>query len=627
MASLVSAIPEGLPAILTIVLTVGAFRMAKRNAIIRRLPSTETLSVVDTIITDKTGTLTENKMTVQGILIPGEKEISVEGVGWIPRGDFKQKNEAILPLENKQLTKLLHVGTICNNARLVKEENDKEEYNVLGDPTEAAILVLAEKAGIKKEIISANEKKIDDLSFNQKLKYRASLSLLTKENKKQIYVIGAPEVILKNSSRVLKLQTSKKLTQLEKRSINRQIDFLTNKAMRAIAFAYKDVPAGTINLSEEIIKDLTYLGVVGIKDPPRQEVRESIEKAKQAGIRVIMATGDHKNTALAIAKEIGLEIIHNKEYPTVLIEEELEAFSQDNFEKAVRNVNIFARLTPHMKFRIVKELQKTGSIIAVTGDGVNDASALKEADIGISMGIIGTDVARESSDIILADDNFSSIINAIEEGRIVNTNTKNTSYFLVTTNFAEAITIISTMAIGLPLPLLPTQILWLNLVTDTGSGLGLALEPGHNHIREERPKNPKENILTKEVIPLAILMTIIMVALTVLAFIFYLPLGVEKARTAAFIIMAITQLYNSLNMRSLNKSLFKIGLHTNKYLLIFLTISLAMIIAVLYVPFFQNIFGFASISIIDFLILLIISSSVLWFGEAYKKFTNKKKED
>jgi len=632
IASLVAAIPEGLPAILAIILAIGAFRMAKKNAIIRKLTATETLAIVNTIITDKTGTLTQNTMTVQAILLPGESEIDIEGAGWVPRGELKRKGNSISPLEIKNLAKLLSMSYLCNNSKLVKEEffdaKRKEffdNYRIIGDPTEAALRVLAEKAGIKKEFLEEKEIRIDDLPFSQKLRYRASLILLKKEKKKQIYVIGAPEILLKNSSHVLKLNTSKKITKLEKNLIEKQINELASRAMRVVSLAIKEVPDNVEELSESLINNLTYLGIVGIIDPPRPEVKGAIARARQAGIRVIMATGDHKNTALAIAKEIGLRSNNSPNYPEILTEEELEKLSPEEFGKAVENVNLFARLAPHTKLRIASTLQKKGNIVAMTGDGINDAPALKQANVGIAMGIIGTDVARESAEIVLADDNFASIINVIEEGHIVFDNTRQTSFFLVTTNLAEAFTLMVTMGIGLPLPLLPTQILWLNLVTDTGPGIALAIEPRHDGIEEEGPKNPKENILTKEIMPFLLLMSAIMLVLTTIIFMLYLPEGLNKARTGAFVIMAFTQLYNTFNLRSLKESMFKIGIFSNKHLIWLVLSSFALILGVLYIPLFQNAFQFAHLNLTEFLTLLVLSSSVLWVGEIYKKFKNSKK--
>jgi Ca2+-transporting ATPase len=306
-----------------------------------------------------------------------------------------------------------------------------------------------------------------------------------------------------------------------------------------------------------------------------------------------------------------------------LTEQELLNLSEKEFEDAVKHVSIFARLTPNMKLNIVETLQKQGHVVAMSGDGVNDAPALKKADIGIAMGVIGTDVARESSDIVLADDNFASIVSAIEEGRTVFTNTRQASLFLVTTNFAEHITIISTLLLGFPLPLLPTQILWLNLVTDGVSDIALATEPSHDHALEEGRRSPAENILSKETIVYVLIMASVMFILTVTVFRFFLPVGVEKARTGAFAIMAFTQLFNVLNMRSLKKSIFKVGFFSNKYIVASLTASVVLLAIVLYVPFFRGVFKFARLSLPELISIVLLSSLVFWVGEIYKHMKNE----
>jgi len=618
IASLVAGIPEGLPAVLIIVLAIGAYRMAKRNAIIRTLPATETLGVATVIATDKTGTLTQNTMNVEKIILPGEDEITVSGEGWKPSGDFSQKDNIIAPLENSRLSKLLHIACVCNNARIVKEEDEK--YKIIGDPTEAALVALAEKAGLKKEELLEKEKRIDDLPFNPELKYRASLSVLVKEDrKKEIYVIGAPEAVLAHSSFILWEKGEKKITQEEKQEILAGIQGLAKKAMRVLGLAYKITPVSTDNLTEDLVNNLVLVGVVGMLDPPRPQVKEAIAKARKAGIRVIMKTGDHKDTAVAVAKEIGMIGEKTKsKCPEVLTEQELLKLSEEEFEEIIKHISVFARLTPGMKLRIVETLQKQGHIVAMTGDGVNDAPALKRADIGVAMGIIGTDVARESSAIVLADDNFSSIMNAIEEGRTVFTNTRQASSFLITTNFAESISIITTMLLGLPLPLLPTQLLWLNLVTDGVSDVALAAEPSHEDVLEEPPRKAKENILSKEIIPFILIMAGIMVIFTLIIFNTYLPSGIEKARTGAFTVMAFTQLFNVLNMRSLKRSVFKIGLFSNNFIVASLIASVFLLAMVLYVPFFQGVFQFVPLGLLEILIIILLSSSVLWLGELYK---------
>ncbi|NIM47448.1 MAG: HAD-IC family P-type ATPase [Candidatus Aenigmarchaeota archaeon] len=617
LASLVSGIPEGLPAVLIIVLAIGAYKMAKRNAIIRTLPSTETLGVVTVIITDKTGTLTENTMNVEKIILLGEAEIAVSGKGWVSSGSFFQEEKIIHPLENPSLTKLLEIAAISSDAELLRE---KDRYEVIGDPTEAALTVLAEKAGLKKEKILEKVKEIDELPFSRELKCEASLLIFPEKSKrKEIYVVGAPEVVLNHSIHVFENNKRKKITQKQRKDISAQIEHLTKKAMRVLALAYKEVPHHIDDLSEDLISKLVFVGIVGMKDPPRPEVKEAIAKAKKAGIRVVMTTGDHKGTAVSIAKEIGLIGKKTKsKYPEALTEQELLDLSEKEFEDVIKNVSVFARLTPNMKLRIAETLQKQGHIVAMTGDGVNDAPALKKADVGIAMGIIGTDVARESSEIVLADDNFASIVNAIEEGRIVFKNTRQASSFLITTNFAEDVTIISTLLLGLHLPLLPTQILWLNLVTDGVSDIALAAEPGHGDVLEEPPQKAKEGILSKEMIPFIVLMACIMVIFTLFIFNTYLPQGIKKARTVAFVVMAFTQLFNVLNMRSLRKSIFKIGFFTNKYVIVSLLVSIILLVMVIFIPFFQNMFQFVSLSLVELLLIFTLSSMVFWFGELYK---------
>ncbi|MBI5804261.1 HAD-IC family P-type ATPase [Candidatus Pacearchaeota archaeon] len=621
LASLVSGIPEGLPAILATVLAIGAYRMAKKNAIIRNRYATETLSVVDTIITDKTGTLTQNTMTIKEIILAGQKTISVDGNGWVPKGNFYQSGKQIIPLENEHLEKLIHIAAYCNNAQIKETElKDKEgketRYEIIGDPTEAALVVLAEKAGVKKRVLYGKEKKLDELPFNPSLKYRASLSIMSEQNGvKQIYVVGAPEAVLKNSTYVLKNGRKAKLTEDDAKKLAEQTDSMTSKAMRTLAMAYKEIKTDAREISEKETEGLIFVGIVGMSDPPREGVKEAISKAKTAGIRVLMATGDHKNTAISIAKEIGLVSSNDN---AVLTGAELSAMSDSEFERAIKNVSVFARLTPEMKLKIVKTLQKKGKVVAVTGDGVNDAPALKQADIGISMGLIGTDVARESSEVILADDNFASIVNAIEEGRTVFINTRQTSFFLVTTGLAEHITIVSTIFLGMPLPLLPTQILWLNIITGGVTDVAVSTEQVHHEVLKEKPRDKKENILTKEITPFLILMTAIMLVMTILVFRTYLPYGEEKARTAAFIILSLTQVFNMFNMRSLKNSVFKIGFFKNRFVIGAFALSLAILISLLYIPYLKVLFGFVGVSLAELFYFFALSSIVLWSGEGYK---------
>jgi P-type Ca2+ transporter type 2C len=617
IATLVSVIPEGLPAVLAIVLAIGAYRMSKKNALIRKLPATETLGIVTTIITDKTGTLTENTMNVDTVYIPGYHDINVTGNGWEPKGSFMQKDKEIIPLENEHLKKLLHISATCNNSKVLKEKDLKKGYSIIGDPTEASLVVLSAKAGIKDTNLKEN--RIDDLPFNSELKYRASLSTLVNHGKKkQVYVIGAPEAVLENSTYILRNNTKHSIKSEFRKEISSKVDELTGKGMRVLALAYADVKANTEKVSEEIVKDLVFVGIVGIRDPPRPEVKEAISKAKEAGIRVIMATGDHLGTALAIGKEIGLI---NKDERGIT-GQELEKLSKAEFIKTVKNISIFARLTPHMKLKIASELQAQGQIVAMTGDGVNDAPALKKADIGISMGIIGTDVARESSDIVLADDNFASIINAIEEGRVVFTNTRQASSYLLSTGIAELSILLIALIVKLPLPLIPIQILWINLITGGGSDISIATEKDNDNLLKTKPRNAKEQIISKEIAPLIMVVVATMVTISFFLFTYYLPDGIEKARTVAFVSLSFSELFNVYNMRSLKKSVFEIGVFSNKWVNIATVISTILLLGVLYIPFFQGIFQFATLKITELLIIFIITSSVLIIGETYKRIVN-----
>lgn len=607
IASLVSAIPEGLPAVLVIVLTVGARRMAKRNALIRHLPAVETLGVTTVIATDKTGTITRNTMNVERI-ITADREIKVTGQGWEPIGRFSENNAFINPLKIPVIRKSLIISAICNKSNVLKKDG---VYEITGDPTEAAVNVMARKAGLDKKKIPGT-KIIDDLNFSSDSKFRATL--VSNQNKKEIYAIGAFEKILDESNYIIEDSKKIKLNSKTKREMLEKANKYARQGMRVLGVAYKEMPYHVDSASGDFVNNLVFVSLVAMKDPPRHEVKDAIKKAKNAGIRVIMKTGDYKETALAIAKEIGL----CGEREKILTGQELEDMTDTEFYEAVRKVNLFARVTPEMKLKIVTALQMQKEIVAMTGDGVNDAPALKRADIGISMGDIGTDVARESSEVVLADDNFATIVNAVEEGRIVFQNVRQTSFYLVTTNVAEQATILTSLFMKLPLPLLPIQILYLNMITDTFNGMALSVEPGHNDVLEKPPRNRNEKILNKEVVFFLIVMAGLMVLGTIPLFFYYLPEGMEKARTVAFVSMSMFQWFNLLNMRSLYKSVFKIGFFSNRWAMVSLSVSFALMIGVIYLPFISGIFGFVSITLFELGLIILITSSILLAGEIYK---------
>lgn len=625
VASLVSGIPEGLPAVLVVILASGASRMAKKNAIIRSLPATETLSIVDVIATDKTGTLTQNTMTIERINLV-DQSFTVEGNGWVPEGRILQDNAPVDPKKHQELKMLLIAAGLCSRARLINKGSEKNpDYTISGDPTEGALSVLAYKASLKSTLESM--KLIDELPFNQEEKFKAVMADNNDEqSERNIYVSGAPESIINLSSKQLKNGKEVGFNQEDKKQILGQVEEASSQAMRTIGLAYKPSAKNKRNLSHKAVNDLIFIGFVGMIDPPRNGAAEAVLKARNAGIRVIMKTGDHKQTALAIARQVNIIDQNSKpgKFPLSLTEEELEQLSAKEFDQAVQEVNVFARLSPDMKLKILSNLQSKGNRVAMTGDGVNDVLALKKADIGIAMGNIGTDVAREASDIVLADDNFASLVDAVEEGRIVFVNTRQASAFLVTTNFAEDIIIISAVFMGLPLPLLASQILWLNLVTDGVVDLALAAEPGHGDVLDQPPRKTEENILSRKMISFLSPITVTMVILAMWIFVSYLPEGIDKARTGAFCAMCFTQLINIFNLRSLDLSLFKIGLMSNKYIVVAVIFSLFLQYMVMSIPFFMEIFKFVPLSTWEVIKIGVLSSFVLWIGEAHKLARRKK---
>ncbi len=624
VASFVGGVPEGLPAIMAIVLAIGARRMANKQAVIRNLSSVETLGVATIIATDKTGTLTSNSMKSEKIVsLEGLKDknkiVSVSGQGWEPIGKFSQNNKFLNPLENPELKKFLEISGLCHNGRLLRKDGN---YEIIGDPTEVSLAVLAKKAGLNKKNLESNFKIIDDFAFSSDLRFRASLIKDKKKNKKEIYTLGAFEEILNKSSWVFSQGKKISLDKKTKKEFLDKASELSSQGLRVLALAYRDVPHHINNVSPNYVKELVLVGLVGMKDPPKKGVKEAVEKAKKAGIRIIMKTGDHKETALAIAKEIGL--VDNNFSGKVLTESDLDKLDKWQFKDAVNKSNVFARVTPKTKLKIIQALQEQGEIVAMTGDGINDAPALKKADIGIAMGKVGTDVARESSEVILTDDNFVSIVDAVEQGRIVFQNIRQTSFFLITTNIAESATLVTSLALKFPLPLLPIQLLYLNLVTDTFPGIGLAMEPGHSEVLEEKPRNKKENIINKELIPFLLIVVGLMVFCTVPIFHYFLSQGINKAQTAAFVSMSFFQLFNVFNMRSLKKSAFKIGFLSNKWLNFGILISFILMFLIIYIPWFAEIFNFVALGLKEFIFIFLITSTVFILGELYKFFRIKK---
>ncbi|AKD05830.1 hypothetical protein PKOR_19260 [Pontibacter korlensis] len=627
VATLVSSIPEGLPAVITIVLAIGANRMAKQNAITREFTSTEMLGSVSVILTDKTGTLTKSVLTVGSVYLGDGSEVEVSGTGYAVDGELRHEGQSITAADNPVLQKLLLISKECNNAHLGKpkagEGGKSAEPEVTGDPTEVALLVLAKKALAKEKGLLPEVKQIDDLPFSSEQKFRATL--VEVEGQRELLVVGAPEKILKLSNRILTKQGLQELTEELRLRIQNKNDEWADKAMRVLGLAYVEADASNSVAKADEVKNLVWVGITGIVDPPRTGVQEAVSDCKSAGIRVIMVTGDHKKTGAAIAREVGILDADAGEgkYPLALQEDELEVDDRQ-FEELVDHVSVFTRVSPNTKLRIAEHLQSKGHLIAMTGDGVNDAPALKRADVGIAMGIRGTDVAKDASQIVLSDDNFATIVRAVREGRIVFQNVRQTSFFLLTTNFAFVSVFIITIILGWPFPLTATQILWVNLVTDGVMELGLATERGHGDIMKHKPIPRDVNILDRSVVPYILLMSVVMLGLALASFAYYLPQGEETARTAVFIVISMTQVFNTFNMRSLEYSVFGIGIFSNKYVNMAFIASVLLQLIVVYTPFLSGVFRFEKLPIVDLLIIFVLSTLVIWVAEIYKWVSRKK---
>ncbi len=604
VALAVAAIPEGLPAIVTISLALGVRKMVKRNALIRQLPAVETLGCTNVICSDKTGTLTKNEMTVREIYA-NNSLIKVTGEGYKPEGKFIQVGTKVLDARNIGL--LLRIGALCNDSRL----NHNERWEIFGDPTEGALLVSAGKRGLKKNELEKHFPRIDEIPFDSKRKCMATIHKINREN--AAYVKGAPDVILKNCKYLYINGKVNRLTEKDKKRILKINQDMANKALRVLGFAYKSL-AGKYNPTpEEIEKDLIFVGLQAMIDPPREEVRGAIVECKTAGIKTILITGDHKLTAVAVAKELGLF----KEGDKALSGDELDKLSDGKLDRAVEDIIIYARVSPEHKVRILNALKKKGHIVAMTGDGVNDAPALKKSDIGIAMGITGTDVAKEASDMVLTDDNFASIVNAVEEGRGIYSSIKQFIQYTLSSNLGEILVIFLAILIGWPLPLIAIQILWVNLLTDGLPGLALGLDPSSKDIMKKPPRKREENIISKEVIHNILIVGLVMGVGTLFMFYSY-GVNTAKAKSIAFTTLIMFQLFNVLTYRAKN---FKIDIKTSKFVIGAVIISVLMQFAVLYTPL--NIaFKTVPLGLFDWVKILLVSCTLYIILESRKMIMN-----
>lgn len=615
----VAAIPEGLPAVVTITLAIGVRVMAHKNAIIRKLPAVETLGSTTVICSDKTGTLTKNEMTVTQIVI-GNDTFEVTGNGYEPKGEIIFQNQEYKNTNNNALSELLRCGILCNDSTLVHKNN---RYTIEGDPSEGCLLVSASKFGLESNAINKEHPRIDSIPFESDNMYMVTLNPISTE-KNAIYIKGSIEQILNMTKNSLDLNCN--FEKLDKEKIEQQANKLASEGLRVLAFAvcYVNKSYDSLSKFQDDIKDLNihFLGLQAMIDPPRPEVIEAVRLCQKAGIVVKMITGDHKITALAIAKQIGITKTQD-----ALSGKEMENLSQEELKKVVNTTHVFARVAPIQKLQLVTALQEQNHIVAMTGDGVNDAPALKQADIGIAMGINGTEVAKESADMILADDNFASIAKAVEEGRAVFDNLIKFIAWILPTNVGQGLVIMFAIFMGVTLPVLPVQALWLNMTTALFLGLMLAFEPKEKGVMNRQPREVSEPILNKEIIGRIFLISFLLLlgAFGIFTLSSYQGASIEESRTLAVTLFVVVQSFYLLNCRSLNDSVFKINFFSNSYLLIGVALMFIVQLCFIYLPFMNTIFNSAPISLNSWGLMLLYGFASLVIVDFEKYLWRKKR--
>lgn len=612
----VAAIPEGLTAVVTIVLSIGMNRMAERKAIVKSLSSVETLGATTAICSDKTGTLTQNQMTITKIWTD-DKEFDVEGTGYTPKGDIKLNDEKI---ENHDQIKLLMtIASLCNDANLVREG---ETYSIIGDPTEGAMLTFSEKWGLVQEDLNEKHPRLQEIPFDSDRKMMTTFHLIDENH--YAMTKGAPDIMIQNSSKIMIGNELVDFTPELKEKAMAENKALAQQALRVMAYAFK--PLETIKglelTTENIERDMVFVGLTGMIDPPRPEARQAVKECHNSGIDVIMITGDYLETAYAIGRDLG--IADSKDQ--AIQGSELNNMTDDEIRKVAQEKRIFARVSPQNKVQLVNALQNTNEIVAMTGDGVNDAPAIKNADIGISMGITGTDVAKDTADMILVDDNFATIVNAVEEGRIIFANIRKFVSFLLSCNIAEVLIVFLSILFGLPAPLTPIQLLWLNLVTDAFPALALGVEPGEKDIMKQLPRDPKESIISGDLRNSLILQSLAITGAVLLAYIIGLkiifPGNINGAHTMVFATLITSELLRSFSVRSTKYTLKELGIASNKELIKATLLSFVLLLLVMYIPPIRNLFELEFITW-EWLVILVIALIPLLLGEIHKVIKRK----
>ena len=617
----IAAVPEGLPAIVTISLALGMREMVRRHALIRKLSSVETLGSATVICSDKTGTLTQNEMTVTRVWADGDF-ISITGRGYSPQGDFLKDDQPIDIKDYPAIKSTLWLGTLNNDAQLepAGEQDGREIFRMVGDPTEGAILVAALKMGASIDLLNQTFPRAQEIPFDSVRKRMLTihsvddqanddLSLINNGQRQQnpyiINVKGAPDVVLGLCTHIeVGNDRLEPLTEAHRQEVLAANDAMTNDALRVLGVACRTVTTLPEEIdSEELERDLTFVGLIGMIDPAREEVSDAIDTANRAGIRTIMITGDYLNTARAIAEQIGLLRPGHQ----VMAGSTLDTLSDEEMIQNVQITDVYARVSPEHKMRIVDALRANQEVVAMTGDGVNDAPAIKRADIGVAMGITGTDVAKGTADMVLTDDNYASIVSAVEQGRVIYSNIRKFVYYLLSCNMAEIMVIFLATLLGWPIPLTAIQLLWLNLVTDGAPALALGTEPGDPDIMDLPPRPPSEPIINRHMQIGIVVQTIAITAVTLIAFAIghiFEPEHAEFAQTMAFVTLSISELFRAYTARSEYYPLVKIGVFKNKIMNWAVLVSLLLIFVVIYIPFLQPVFNTAPLGIAEWLEIL-----------------------
>jgi len=609
----VAAVPEGLAAVVTIALALGMHRMVQRHALIRKLPAVETLGAATFICTDKTGTLTENAMTVREIIFP-DQNVSITGEGYSSDGQFLIDGKPILAQHNPSLELALKIGALCNTSQIVATQGN--DYRVVGDPTEGALLIAAEKAH-RLEHIERDYDFVAELPFDSTRKRMTTIQASTQDRKQTAFVKGALISVLPLCNRFYRDYQVFDIDEATREQIRASNRKLASQARRVLALAYREYNDAEAHSIESVEKDLIFVALVGMIDPPRPETKQAVTQARNAGIQVAMITGDQAATALAVARDVG---IVQSEQAVAVTGAEIEQMSDEQLGKVALEARVYARVSPEHKLRIVQALKAQNQIVAMTGDGVNDAPALKEAQIGVAMGVAGTDVAKEASDMILLDDNFASIVAAIEEGRTIFENIRKFIQFVLSHNIGEVLAMFIATLIGWPLPLIPIQILWINLVTDSLPALALGVEQAEPGIMTRPPRSVDERILPNSLIALMFFQGAIVGVSTLAVFaIEYFSTGnVARAQAEAFAASILAQNVQAFNVRSNRLSLFQLGVFSNRYLIGAFGLVVVTLLGLIYIPPLQTIFKTAPLELSDWAIVALFALLPLFVMEILK---------